>query len=311
MDPALVPDRAAARPAPRRARRFPWRPYLYLLPAVLTVGVWVYWPLLGTLRLSLYEWNLLPTTPPVYVGAENYRQLLGLPEFGRALWNTLLYTLGVLPLAVLLPLAVALATQGLAGRARDVYRALVFVPMVMAPVVVAVVWRWLLHPTHGLVNHALAALGTEPLNFLRDERLALWTIVFITGWKLLGFSTLLFAAAITNVDRSLVEAARLDGATEAQVARRVVLPLISPTVLFVTLLTVLLSAQWTFASINVLTQGGPLHATTNIYHLLWEYGFSNFSVGWSAAAAALLLVGYGLIAALGLRLTRRYAVYDT
>jgi multiple sugar transport system permease protein len=287
-------------------------PYLYLLPALLTIVVWIYIPVAQTLELSFYEWNLLPSTPKIFVGWQNYARLLELPEVRRALSNTVIYIFGLIPLAVLLPLAVAVLTESIQGRARNLYRALVFVPMIMAPVVVAIIWRWLLSPVQGVINVGLLGLfRLEPVNFLRDETWAIWTIVFITGWKLVGFSTLIFSAAIAGVDRSYLEAARLDGANEWQITRRITLPLISATILFVTMLTVLLGAQWSFAYINVLTQGGPRNATTNIYHLLYEYGFGSFAIGWSSAAAMLLFVGFGLLAFVGLRLTNRYAVYDT
>ena len=287
-------------------------PYLYLLPALLSIIVWVYLPVAQTLELSFFEWNLLPSTPKIFVGWQNYARLLELPEVRQALSNTVIYIFGLIPLAVLLPLAVAVLTEGIQGRARNIYRALVFVPMIMAPVVVAIIWRWLLSPVQGIINVGLLGLfRLEPINFLRDESWAIWTIVFITGWKLVGFSTLIFSAAISGVDRSYLEAARLDGASEWQITWRITLPLISATILFVTMLTVLLGAQWSFAYINVLTQGGPRNATTNIYHLLYEYGFGSFAIGWSSAAAMLLFVGFGLLAFVGLRLTNRYAVYDT
>lgn len=301
-----------ATPAKPKLRKGALTPYVYLLPALLTIGFWVYLPVVQTLELSFYDWNLLPTSPKTFVGWDNYARLLDLPEVRQALWNTVVYTLGLLPLAVLMPLAVALLTENIRGRAKNLYRVLVFVPMIMAPVVVSIIWRWLLNPVQGVFNLWLQqGLGLAPINFLRDEQLAIWTIIFITGWKLIGFSTLIFSAAIANVDKSYLEAARLDGASEWQATRHIVLPLISPTVLFISLLTVLLSAQWSFVYINVLTQGGPRNSTTNIYHLLWEYGFGSFAVGWSSAAAILLFVGFGLLAWLGLRFTQRYAVYET
>jgi multiple sugar transport system permease protein len=280
-------------------------PALFLTPAFLTLGAWIYWPLLEALRLSFYEWNLLPTVEPVFVGLDNYRNLLALSELRAAAWNTVVYTLGLLPLTVGLPLLIALMTREAVGRAGAVYRAIIFVPMIIAPVVVAVVWRWLLNPDHGIVNKLLEALGLPALRFLQDADTAIWTIIFITGWKLVGFSTLLFAAAMTNIEASLIEAARIDGASEGQVARRIIVPLIAPTTIFLTVLTVLHGAQWSFVYINVLTQGGPRNATTNLYYLLWEYGFSTFAIGWSTAAGMLLFAAFAVFAAIGLRAMQR------
>ncbi len=287
--------------------RAPWlAPALLLAPAMVTLAIWIYWPLLEAFRLSFYEWNLLPTSPPVFVGLENYAQLLKLPELRRAAWNTAVYTLGLLPLTVALPLVVALMTRDARGRAGRIYRALIFVPMMIAPVVVAVVWRWLLNPDFGVVNKIMTSIGLPSVRFLQDPDIAIWSIIFITGWKLVGFSTLLFAAAITNIDQALVEAARLDGASENQIAWRIFVPLLMPVTVFLSVLTVLHGAQWSFVYINVLTQGGPRNATTNLYYLLWEYGFSTFAIGWSTAAGMMLFALFGVAAIVGVRLMQRH-----
>src|SRR5262249_22675636 len=161
----------------------------------------------------------------------------------------------------------------------------IFTPMLIAPVVVAVVWRWMLHPLHGVLTLGLASvLGIEPVNWLRSTDLAIWTIVVITGWKLLGFSVLLFSAGLTGINPDYLDAAGVAGASAWQITRYITLPLLSPTITFMVLLTVLLSGQWTFPMINVLTGGGPVGSTASIYYLLWELGFRSFNVGVSSAA---------------------------
>jgi multiple sugar transport system permease protein len=285
-------------------------PVLMAAPALLTLLVWVCFPLFETAWLSLFEWNMMPGTPRTFVGLENYERLLSLPEMPRATLNTVWYTLGLLPMTVALPLLVALLSQRMQGPWRNVYRAAIFLPMIMAPVVIAVIWRWLLNAEYGLVNLALGALGFGKIQFLNDPDTALWTILFMTGWKLVGFSTLVFAAAITQIDRSLMEAARLDGASEWHVALDMVIPLISPSVLFIAMLTVLHGAQWSFAYINVLTKGGPLLSSTNLFYLLYEYGFANFAVGWSSAAGMVLFVAFGVLALLCGRYLQRHAFHQ-
>lgn len=300
---------STSRPAPRFDTRA-LRPWIFIAPAVLSMAVWVYWPLVQAAVLSFYDWNLLPTSPKTYVGLENYESLLALPEMRRALWNTLLYVLGLMPMSVLLPLAVAIFTQDLTGRWRNLYRTLIFVPMIIAPVVVAILWRWLLNRDHGLVNVALDTLGFTRLGFLEDARYALGTMIFITGWKLTGFATLLFSAANANIDKGYVEAARMDGASHWQVIRDIRLPLLSPTIMLLSMMTILLGAQWSFTYINVLTHGGPLKTTTNIYYLLWDFGFGNLSVGWSSAAGMIAFVGFGILAFFCLRSINKRAIYD-
>ena len=285
-------------------------PWLYLAPALILLFMWTYIPLAEAFKLSFYQWNMLPTSPQRFVGLANYRRLFALPEMRTALWNTLLYIIGLFPMSVIIPLFVAILTQDLQGRARMLYRTLIFVPMIVAPVVTAILWRWLLNDDHGLVNHALEAMGFGRIGFLTDPNYALATLTWITGWKLIGFSTLLFSAANAGINPSYVEAARMDGARHWQIIRDIRLPLLSPTILLLSMMTILFGAQWSFAYINVLTNGGPLKSTTNIFYLLWEYGFETLAAGWSAAAGMITFAGFAVIAFFCLRFMKRHAVYD-
>lgn len=296
----------------KRSRNINIQPYLYLLPALITIGLWIYKPLIETFQLSFYQWNLIPTSPRTYVGLQNYERILTLPEMRQAIRNTVIYILGLLPLSIGIPLIVAIFTDSLSNRWRTLYRTLIFVPMIMAPVVVSIIWRWIIHPTQGVVNVLLQDwFGIDPINFLRDGNLPITTIILITSWQLIGFSTLIFSAAVSNINRDYLEAAAIAGASYWQSIRSIILPLLSPTILFMTTLSILLSSQWTFAYINVLTQGGPINATTNVYYILWEFGFRSFAVGWSSAAAMILFVSFGILAAILLSLTRRLSFYDS
>ncbi|MFQ3567544.1 MAG: sugar ABC transporter permease [Aggregatilineales bacterium] len=287
-------------------------PYLYLLPALLVIGVWVYRPLVEIVDLSFHQWNLLPTAPKTPVGWRNYEQVLALPEMGRALVNTVYYTLGMFPFSIIIPVIIAIFTYNQRGRLSTLYRAIIFTPVIIAPVVVTVLWRWILHPFNGIVNVWLQSLlGTRPINFFGDPALVLPTITFITGWGLVGFATLIFAAALTNVNRDYLEAAAIDGASSLQIVRFIMLPLLSPTILFMTLLTVLFSSQWTFVHIRVISTNAISTTSSNIYTLLYDYGFRSFNAGWSSASAVLMFIGFGAIAVLFLWLQRLYSFYDS
>ena len=292
---------APPRPAPPRAARpSTWRrvrralpPYLYLAPALVLLVLWTYRPLAQTAQLSGYSWNLLPSTPMVPVGWANYRRLLELPELGRSVARTGLLIAGLLPFTIGLPVLVGLLSRRVRGRARAVYQGLVFAPLLVAPVAGAAVWQWLLAPRGGLVNRLL---GTS-VNWLQEPGTAQLAIVVITGWHLLGFAVLVVSAGLAGVPADYLDAAALDGASRGQVTRWITLPLLSPTLVFLALMTVLLSAQWTFPLVDTLTQGGPAGATTNVYYLLWDLGFRSYDAGSSAAAGMLLFVGFGVLAA--------------
>ena len=308
-DAALSASSISHRTLPRVRLRVA-EPWLYLAPALAVLVIWTYVPLLQAFELSFYQWNMLPRSQPRYVGLDNYVNLLTLPDMQQAAINTVLYTIGLLPLSVGLPLVVALLTARLSGLLRNLYRALIFVPMIVAPIVAAIVWRWLLNEDHGLVNAWLDGMGIGTVGFLRDPDVALWTLVWITGWKLLGFSTLLFAAADSAINPSYIEAARMDGASPWQIVRDIRLPLLSPTILLLTMMTILFGAQWSFVYINALTGGGPLRSTTNVYFVMWEYGFKTMAAGWSTAAGVLVFAVFGVIAIACLALMKRLAVYD-
>ncbi len=281
-------------------------PYLYLLPGLVCLVLWTYKPIVEAVQLSFYHWNLLPTSPRTYVGFENYRRVFTLPPLRGAAENTLWYMLGLIPFSIILPTAIALGIRNLGDRSRATYRALIFLPMLMAPVATAAVWRWLLDPK-GIVNHAL---GLGSYNWLREERTALLAILGICAWQILGFATLVISAGLTGISADYAEAAEMDGASRWQVTRWVTLPLLRSTLLFMLLMTVLLSGQWTFPLLDVLTQGGPADSSTNVYYLLWEYGFRSLDSGLASAAGIAFFAVFAVVAAFLVKLADRYSFAD-
>lgn len=283
-----------ARSASRRRSRLGKNiaPYLYLAPALILLGVWTYRPLLQAVQLSTVSWNLLPDSPMESVGVANYQQLFELPALGDAVWLTVALIAGLLPFTVVVPVIVGFAIRGVSVRSSKIYQGLIFSPFLVAPVAGAAVWRWVLDPGAGIVNRIL---GVDR-NWIYDENTAQLAIIVITGWHLIGFAVLVVAAGLANISSDYDEAAQLDGASRLQIRLRITLPLLSPTLVFLTLMTILLSAQWSFPLIDTLTQGGPSGATTNIYYLLWDYGFHSFNAGLSAAAGIVLFLGFGVVA---------------
>ena len=287
-------------------------PFLFLAPALLLVLFWVYRPLVETFALSTKQWNMNPNVEPINVGLDNFRYIFTHPDFLQAVLNTAIYILAMLPFSVIIPMILAIVTNNLSNRAKNIYRALFFLPMIMPPVAISAVWRWLMHPVNGLINSILIKMGLieEGIRFLSDENMVLFSIVIIAGWKMIGFSTLMFSAGLTGIDKSYYEAASVDGHRRWKQTLSITIPLLSPTIMLMIMMSVLMTAQWTFAYIDVLTQGGPAGASTNVYYLLWTYGFKNFNSGLSAAAAVVFFIGFGLLALLFTRLTRKIAFYD-
>jgi multiple sugar transport system permease protein len=307
---ALPAEKPAVRAAPRGRRRVELAPYLFVLPSLLLLVIWAYYPLLDTVRLSFFDGTLL-SGPKDFVGFKNYGAVLATPEFQKSLANTVKYIIGMIPLAVILPLAVALLAADIKGRMRDVYRSIIFMPMIMAPVVVSLIWLWMLNPLQGVLNQVLKlTFGFTNVNWLGDESTAIWVIVFITGWKILGFSFILYAAAITGIDRSYMDAARMDGASEWQITRRIIFPLLTPTFYFLLLFTILFAGQWAFAPINVLTQGNPNNSTSNVFYILYQIAFQYFNVGQAAAASVMVFLVMGAGILFGTRLMDQRSHFD-
>jgi multiple sugar transport system permease protein len=296
---------AAGPPLSRRLRRA-LPPYLYLLPALALLGFWVYRPLVQTVQLSFDNWDLLPSAPKVPVGLANYAHLLHSAQLGSSLWLTAVFMGGMVPFTIIVPTMVGLLTRRVPGRLAGVYRFLVFAPVLVPPVAGAVVWEWLLDPVHGVID---AATGSR-VNWLQEPGPAQVAVIVITGWHVLGLALLIVWAGLANISDDYTAAAELDGASRGQVTRWVLLPLLSPTLAFLALMTVLLSAQLSFPVINALTQGGPGGATTNIYYFLWQTAFQQFDAGTTAAAGVLFFLGFGVIALVLVWLADRFSFHD-
>jgi len=164
----------------------------------------------------------------------------------------------------------------------------------------------LLDPRSGAVNQTL---GTT-INWLQEPGPAQLAIIVITGWHVLGFAVLVVAAGLAGITDDYADAAALDGATRGQITRWITVPLLSPTLVFLLLMSVLLAAQWSFPLIDTLTHGGPAGATTNVYYLLWDYGFHSFDAGLGAAAGVIFFLGFGVIAGLLVWLSEKVTIHD-
>lgn len=295
----------------KRRRRFVWAPYLYVLPAIALLITWTYAPLAQTFELSFYDWNLMPTQPKTLVGFDNYATVLTLPELHQALWNTVLYIGAFLVLSVALPVVFALIARRVSGKAKTIYQALIFVPFLVTPVATSAIWRWLFAPEGGTIPAVARSLfGVEMGNVFRDPSWSMAAVIVIVGWQMLGFGVLVVSAGLAGISPDYAHAASTDGATGRQITWRITLPLLSPSLVFLSLMTILLSAQWTFPIIDLVTQGGPGGSSTNIYYLLYQFGFRNFDAGLSAAAGVVFFLGFGLIALLFVELSEKLSFHD-
>ena len=292
---ALPGAAAVARPrAGRRARHL--LPWLLLSPLLLSLAAFTYWPLLHTIYLSVVDVRLFQ--PDRFVGLDNFTGLFRSPSFAAASWNTVIYIALSLPLKVLLPIPIAVFVWCAGARMASLHRSILFVPTLLSFVVVAIVWIWMLNPVMGMVQSGLRPLGLQMPPLLSDAATAIYAIIGISAWKVIGFNALLYLAGLASIPRELIESMRLDGASDWRITRSLLLPLLSPTIYFVAITSVLFTVQQVFTPINIMTGGGPSNATTNLFYLAYEMAFESFNIGFASATALLLFVGLGALAAL-------------
>ncbi|MCK9932182.1 sugar ABC transporter permease [Frankia sp. Mgl5] len=287
-----------------RARLTPWA---YQAPVLISLLVFVYGPLVFTTVLSLLDWDLV-SPDKTFVGVDNYRRLVEEPEFPHALARTGLYVLALLPFATIVPMALAIMLWKRPGRASDNYRSLLFLPVVLAPVATALSWRFVLNPLGGVLNQVFGAVGLPEQDWLGDPDTAIWAISLITSSRFVALNILLYGAALASLDRRAFDAARIDGATEWEITRHLVVPQLVNTTVLLSFLCVVFAGQWTFTNIAVLTQGGPDASTDNIYYRLYTYAFTFFDAGTGAAAAVLIVLILTALFGLSTLLRRRRAV---
>jgi len=278
--------------------------HAFVAPAAIAIGVFFFIPALASLLLSFTDFDIYAVADLGrlrFVGLANYARLLGEARFWTALWNTLYFVFIGGPLSVAVSLGAALLVNARVVRLKPVFRMIFFLPVVTTLVAVAVVWRYLYHPRHGLLNLMLAWIGIGPIDWLGDRFWAMPAIILMAVWKNFGFNMIIFLAGLQSIPERLYEAARLDGANSWQQFRGVTLPMLRPTFLFVAVMTMIGYCQL-FAEPYVMTQGGPAGATLSLVLLMYEEGFRWWNMGYAAALAFTLFVLMLLFTLVQLRL---------
>lgn len=298
---ALAPSRRAdetASSAPRE--RHALRPWLFLAPALALLAVFTFWPVLWGSYLAFTEYNFL--TPPRWVGLANFEDLLADPVFRISIENSVLYLLIVPAIqlgAIVLAVLVDNALPGI-----RFFRAAFYTPVVTSVSVVGIMWGWM-YNEQGLVNAVLQGLHviSDPIGWLSDDRLALFSIMVVTLWRGLGWYMVLYLAALQSIPKDLQEAATLDGATRVQRFFRITLPMLMPTVLLCTVLSTL-SAMKVLEEVLIMTKGGPVSSTYTGLYYAYDQGIRAFNFPRALAASLVVSVFCIAVAWLNFRLLR-------
>jgi multiple sugar transport system permease protein len=280
--------------------------YLFILPQVVGMVAFVLIPLVSVFYLSMVSWDGLG--PIQFVGFKNFLDQFASPDLHIAFVNTIYYTVLTVPGGIILALLVALALNRVRGK--EIYRVIYFMPVITSTVAVSVIWLWLLSSDFGLINQLLRAwFHIQGPNWLVDQHWVIPSIAIVSIWGSLGFNMVIFLAGLQSIPAVYTEAARIDGANRFQLFWRITLPLLSPTVFFVTVLSIISSFQ-VFDQTFVLTGGGPDKESYTIVYHIYTLGFRDFTFGPASAAAVILFAVLLLLTLIQFGLQRRWVHYE-
>ncbi len=261
-------------------------PYLFLLPALVILLVFFFIPFIETIVLSFKDFSH-DIYSPTWVGLANYTSLLNSKEFYEVVINTFIYLIGAVPILAILPLILAvLLNQKIRGV--TLYKVLIYLPVVISIVVVAIAFKWL-YAQQGILNYFMDLLGISAIGWLTDPKFAIYSVILVTIFKGVGYYMMIYLSALMSAPSDLYEAANVDGANVLQKHLTVSIPHLMPTIALVTTISSI-SALKVFAEIYVMTRGGPLNSTKTIVYYIYERAFENLDLSVASAASVILLL---------------------
>ncbi len=310
--PRIEASREAARPVAGRglssARRADWFwGYLMIAPMLLGLGIFYVWPALQTLYFSFTEWGAFGKYQ--WSGTDNYQRLFRDREVWQALRNTLVYTALSVPISIILAIGVAvLLNQRIRGV--GLYRTLFFLPAVTMPAAIAMVWQWLFNGDYGLINYLLSLVWIDGPRWLSHPQLALYSLVAVGVWSSIGFNMVIFLSGLQGIPRSYYEAAEIDGASPLRQFFRITLPLLTPTIFFATVLSLITSFQVFDLIYLMIGPNSPvIDNTQSLVYLFFELAFLLNDKGYAATITVLLFGIILVVTVLQFRLQRRWVHY--
>lgn len=271
--------------------------YLFILPFYLFFLFMILLPIGTAVINSFTNYNLYKDSD--FIGLNNYIALTKDPLFKKALVNTLVYSLLYIVPSMTLGLLLALMLSG-ESKGMGVFRAGFYLPYLISMVCASTIWMWMFDPGAGFFNKILTALGFEASTWLKDPALAMICVVVVSLWKNLGYCMLIFMSGIKGIPGYLYEAAEIDGANGFQRFCKITLPMLQPTTFFL-FITTCISSFNVFEQVNVLTNGGPMNATTTIVHQIYIRGFTEFKMGYASAISVVLMIIVSIITLVNFR----------
>ena len=311
---ALAPSREPnnqRRRSPQRRRETLWA-YAFLSPAFFFLLALILVPIIFAFWISLHDWSLIPRDFP-FIGIQNYIESLSDKLTLKSLRNTFVYTIGAVPVGMIISLALALIMNQDKLPFRTAFRTAYFIPVITSWVAVSFVWVWMFEPRWGAVNTFLSWFGIHGIKWLASPFWALPAIIIVAVWKGLGYNMVIFLAGLQGIPRELQEAAKIDGASPWQGFWHITFPLLNPTVVFITITAVIGSLQVFTPAVIMTTRqgeaGGPIDSTRVMVYHIYSTAFRYNRLGYGAALAFVLFALILIVTVVQLRLTQRDVEY--
>ena len=291
-----------------KKRRFQFNiAYLYIAPAMIGCFVFMIFPLIYTIYLSVHRVDLLVGTFR-FVAMENYVRVFNNTHFRNALGNTFIFTVVVLILSI--SLALLLAVWLNKNRKMHYFvQSAAFIPHIIPMVSVAMLFMWMMNADVGLINYLLSYLGVPRISWLGNPDIALTSIIMVVLWKTVGYNTLILLAGLQSISKDIYESASLDRSSKINTFFKITIPLLSPTLFFLLIINTLASFQ-VFDAINVMTQGGPIGSTNVLVYWIYQTGFEFFRMGEAATGSIILLIIVAILTVLNFKLMAKRVHYQ-
>lgn len=254
--------------------------FIFILPAMLGILIFIIIPIICSFGLSFAKWDLL--NPISFAGLDNYKELFSSDLFYKILTNTIVFALATSLFGVIIPLILASILNSKI-RGSEFYKTAYFLPFITPMVVIGIVWAWIFDPNIGFISQVL----NIHINWLYDSKFAMPAFIIVSVWKLIGYNMIIFLSSLSAISQSYFEAAKIDGANSLQIFKNVTVPLLSPTIFFVVIVTSISSFQ-VFDLIYLMTQGGPFDSTNVLVYDIYKNAFEYFNVGRASATAYVL-----------------------
>ena len=268
-----------------------WHAFLFLLPSIFFFVVFSYWPLLQNLYLSFFSWNMVSPNM-TFVGIENYTAVLGSEELIKILANTVVFVAIMLVLNFVLPYLFSFVLGHLIERGKGFYRSTLFMPATLSLAVASILFLWIYNPLAGPLSIVLSWFDLESPRWFKENWLVIFAICTIIGWKVFGYNLIVMLAAMLAVPKEMIEAAKLENASNWQIFKQIIVPMTSSTAIYVFTITVVFGLQYVLVPVNMLTQGGPDQGSSNLVYIIYQYAFIFFQTGKSAAFAIITMICY-------------------